>query len=148
VLAGLEGVVVPGVTQVQQLGYFGWFASSASPGSVLGDLAASGLGAPGITWQSAPALTEAGEVAVESRGIEASNPRRSVTNRGTGRSWSPSTDLAETARSWGGAEQLPGRADDVLLQQLTQHAGIVGPDGIKQLGVLEHDLLEVGVPGG
>src|SRR5208282_702277 len=41
VLADLEGVVVPG------------------------DLAASGLGALGITWQSAPALTEVEEVVVE-----------------------------------------------------------------------------------
>jgi aromatic-L-amino-acid decarboxylase len=65
VLADLEDVVVPGVTQVQHPRYFGWFPSNASLGSVLGDLAASGLGALGITWQSAPALTEVEEVVVE-----------------------------------------------------------------------------------
>ncbi len=65
VLADLEGVVVPGVTQVQHPRYFGWFPSNASLSSVLGDLAASGLGALGITWQSAPALTEVEEVVVE-----------------------------------------------------------------------------------
>jgi aromatic-L-amino-acid/L-tryptophan decarboxylase len=65
VLADLDTVVVPGVTQVQHPRYFGWFPSNASLASVLGDLAASGLGALGITWQSAPALTEVEEVVVE-----------------------------------------------------------------------------------
>jgi aromatic-L-amino-acid/L-tryptophan decarboxylase len=65
VLADLDGIVVPGVTQVQHPRYFGWFPSNASLGSVLGDLAASGLGALGITWQSAPALTEVEEVVTE-----------------------------------------------------------------------------------
>jgi len=65
VLADLDGIVVPGVTQVQHPRYFGWFPSNASLGSVLGDLATSGLGALGITWQSAPALTEVEEVVVD-----------------------------------------------------------------------------------
>jgi aromatic-L-amino-acid decarboxylase len=65
VLADLDAVVVPGVTQVQHPRYFGWFPSNASLASVLGDLATSGLGALGITWQSAPALTEVEEVVVE-----------------------------------------------------------------------------------
>ena len=64
VLADLERVVVPGVTQVQHPRYFGWFPANASLASVLGDLAAGGLGALGITWQSAPALTEVEEVVV------------------------------------------------------------------------------------
>jgi aromatic-L-amino-acid/L-tryptophan decarboxylase len=65
VLADLQAVVVPGITQVQHPRYFGWFPSNASLSSVLGDLAASGLGALGITWQSAPAQTEVEEVVVE-----------------------------------------------------------------------------------
>jgi aromatic-L-amino-acid decarboxylase len=64
-LADLDSVVVPGVTQVQHPRYFGWFPSNASLASVLGDLATSGLGALGITWQSAPALTEVEEVVTE-----------------------------------------------------------------------------------
>ena len=47
VLADLDDIVVPGVTQVQHPRHFGWFPSNASLGSVLGDLAASGLGALG-----------------------------------------------------------------------------------------------------
>jgi aromatic-L-amino-acid decarboxylase len=65
VLADLQQVVVPGVTQTQHPRYFGWFPSNASLSSVLGDLASSGVGALGITWQSAPALTEVEEVVTE-----------------------------------------------------------------------------------
>jgi len=65
VLADLERVVVPGVTQTQSPHFFGWFPSNASAASVLGDLASSGLAALGITWASAPALTEVEEVVTE-----------------------------------------------------------------------------------
>ncbi|MFN0281890.1 MAG: pyridoxal phosphate-dependent decarboxylase family protein, partial [Kineosporiaceae bacterium] len=65
VLADLERVVVPGITQTQHPAFFGWFPSNASLASVLGDFASSGLGALGITWQSAPALTEVEEVVTE-----------------------------------------------------------------------------------
>ena len=65
VLADLEQVIVPGVTQTQSPNFFGWFPSNAAPASVLGDLASSGLAALGITWASAPALTEVEEVVTE-----------------------------------------------------------------------------------
>jgi aromatic-L-amino-acid/L-tryptophan decarboxylase len=64
-LGWLNDVVVPGLTQVQHPRHFGWFPSNASLSSVLGDIASSGLGALGITWQSAPALTEVEEVTVD-----------------------------------------------------------------------------------
>src|SRR5512135_3657957 len=65
VLSDLERVVVPGITQTQSPAFFGWFPSNASLASVLGDLASSGVGALGITWASAPALTEVEEVVTE-----------------------------------------------------------------------------------
>jgi aromatic-L-amino-acid decarboxylase len=65
VLTDLDRVVVPGLTQIQHPKYFGWFPSNATLSSTLGDLATSGLGALGITWQSAPALTEVEEVVVD-----------------------------------------------------------------------------------
>jgi aromatic-L-amino-acid decarboxylase len=64
-LTDLSDVVVPGVTQTQSPGYFAWFPANAALESVLGDIAASGLGALGITWQSAPALTEMEEVVTD-----------------------------------------------------------------------------------
>ena len=62
VLADLEKTIVPGVTQVQHPMHFGWFPSNASLASVLGDIACSGMGTLGISWESCPALTELEEV--------------------------------------------------------------------------------------
>ncbi|TDG15948.1 aspartate aminotransferase family protein [Seongchinamella unica] len=61
-LRQLESRVVPGITQVQHPMHFGWFPSNASLASVLGDIASSGLGTLGISWESCPALTEVEEV--------------------------------------------------------------------------------------
>ncbi|HST86450.1 MAG TPA: pyridoxal-dependent decarboxylase [Kineosporiaceae bacterium] len=61
-IADLERVIVPGLTQVQHPRHVGWFPSNAALASVLGDLASSGLGGLGISWQSAPALTELEQV--------------------------------------------------------------------------------------
>lgn len=65
VMADLENIVVPGITQTQHPAFYGWFPSNASLASVLGDIASSGVAALGITWQSAPALTEVEQVVTE-----------------------------------------------------------------------------------
>ncbi|MGL5810064.1 MAG: pyridoxal phosphate-dependent decarboxylase family protein [Nocardioides sp.] len=64
VLADLDTTIAPGITQVGHPSHFGWFPSNSALSSVLGDIAASGLGALGISWQSAPALTEVEQVVV------------------------------------------------------------------------------------
>lgn len=61
-LTALNDRVIPGLTQVQHPMHYGWFPSNASLASVLGDMASSGIGALGISWESAPALTEVEEV--------------------------------------------------------------------------------------
>jgi aromatic-L-amino-acid decarboxylase len=61
-LADLDRIIVPGLTLTQHPGNFAWFPSNASLSSVLGDIAAGGLGALGLSWQSAPALTEVEQV--------------------------------------------------------------------------------------
>ena len=61
-LAEVDRVVVPGMTTVQHPMHYGWFPSNASLASVLGDIASSGLGGLGISWESCPALTEVEEV--------------------------------------------------------------------------------------
>jgi aromatic-L-amino-acid/L-tryptophan decarboxylase len=61
-IAQLDSVVLPGVTQVQHPMHFGWFPSNVALSSVLGDLVSTGIGSLGITWQSSPALTEVEEV--------------------------------------------------------------------------------------
>lgn len=61
-LAEMDSKVLPGITQVQHPMHFGWFPANASLSSVLGDIASSGIGALGISWESSPALTEVEEV--------------------------------------------------------------------------------------
>ncbi len=61
-LTALEERVVPGLTQIQHPMHYGWFPANAALASVLGDIASSGLGALGISWESAPALTEVEQV--------------------------------------------------------------------------------------
>lgn len=61
-LTELERKIVPGITQVQHPMHFGWFPSNATLSSTLGDIASSGLGCLGISWESCPALTELEEV--------------------------------------------------------------------------------------
>ncbi len=61
-LADLDSIVVPGTTMVQHPMHYGWFPSNASLSSVLGDIASSGLGGLGISWESCPSLTEVEEV--------------------------------------------------------------------------------------
>ena len=57
-LASLDNILVPGITQVQHPMHYGWFPSNASLASVLGDIASSGLGTLGISWESCPSATE------------------------------------------------------------------------------------------
>ena len=61
-IADLDRLIVPGLTHTQHPGNFAWFPSNASLSSVLGDIVAGGLGALGLSWQSAPALTELEQV--------------------------------------------------------------------------------------
>lgn len=65
VLVDLRDIVAPGITEMQHPMHFGWFPANASLASILGDIASSGLGSLGISWESSPALTEVEEVVVD-----------------------------------------------------------------------------------
>ncbi|MBM3988187.1 MAG: aspartate aminotransferase family protein, partial [Planctomycetes bacterium] len=58
VLADLEQVLLPGLAHWQHPKFFGYFPSNGELSSVLGDYLSTGLGVLGISWESAPALTE------------------------------------------------------------------------------------------
>ncbi len=62
VVADLDRVITSGAMMIQHPMNFGWFPANASLASVLGDIASSGLGTIGISWESSPALTELEEV--------------------------------------------------------------------------------------
>jgi aromatic-L-amino-acid decarboxylase len=64
-LASLGERVLPGITHWNHPSFFAYFPSNTSYASVLGDLAAAGLGAQGMSWQTSPAATEVEEVVME-----------------------------------------------------------------------------------
>lgn len=61
----LQDMIVPGLTHWQHPSFFGYFPANAELASVLGDLASTGLGVIGLSWQSSPALTELEEVVTD-----------------------------------------------------------------------------------
>lgn len=58
VMADLEQIIVPGLTQWQHPGFFAWFPSNTSYPSILGELMAAGLGINAMAWATSPAATE------------------------------------------------------------------------------------------
>jgi len=58
VLRDLDEVVMPGITHWQHPGWFAFFPATVSGPSILGDLAAAGLGVQGMLWSTSPACTE------------------------------------------------------------------------------------------
>ena len=62
ILADLDSLIVPGLSHFQHPRFFGYFPSNGLLESVLGDYLSTGLGVLGLSWQSAPALTELEEV--------------------------------------------------------------------------------------
>ncbi|MFC0389050.1 pyridoxal phosphate-dependent decarboxylase family protein [Muricoccus vinaceus] len=65
VMADLDRVIMPGLTHWQSPRFFGYFPANAPLAGVLGDLASTGLGVLGLSWQSGPAITELEEVVTD-----------------------------------------------------------------------------------
>jgi len=58
VMRDLDEIIVPGLTQWQHPGFFAWFPSNITYPSILGELAAAGLGVNAMAWATSPAATE------------------------------------------------------------------------------------------
>lgn len=65
VLADVEKLILPALAHWQHPRFFGYFPSNGELASVLGDYLSTGLGALGLNWQAAPALTELEEVVTD-----------------------------------------------------------------------------------
>ena len=64
-LADLDRIILPGITHWNHPGFFAYFPSNTSLSSALADLAAAGLGAQCMSWQTSPAATELEEVVMD-----------------------------------------------------------------------------------
>ena len=58
VMADLEQIIVPGLTQWQHPDFFAWFPSNITYPSILGELMSAGLGVNVMAWATSPAATE------------------------------------------------------------------------------------------
>jgi aromatic-L-amino-acid decarboxylase len=65
VMKDLDRVVLPGLSHWQHPSFFGYFPAGGQLSSVLADVASTGLGVLGVSWQSSPALTEVEEVVTD-----------------------------------------------------------------------------------
>lgn len=58
VMADVERVIMPGVTNWQHPGWFAYFPANNSYPSILGEMLSAGLGVQGMSWVTSPACTE------------------------------------------------------------------------------------------
>jgi aromatic-L-amino-acid decarboxylase len=65
IFSDLDALIVPGLSHFQHPAFFGYFPANSELSSVLGDYISTGLGALGLTWAAAPALTELEEVVTD-----------------------------------------------------------------------------------
>jgi aromatic-L-amino-acid decarboxylase len=65
VLRDLDAVLLPALSHWQHPRFFAYFPSNGDLASVLGDFLSTGIGALGLSWQTAPALTELEQRATE-----------------------------------------------------------------------------------
>ncbi|MCP4308316.1 MAG: aminotransferase class I/II-fold pyridoxal phosphate-dependent enzyme [bacterium] len=65
VMRDLNDVIMPGITHWQSPNWFSYFPANSSGPSLLGEMAAAGLGVQGMLWSTSPAATELETVVVD-----------------------------------------------------------------------------------
>ena len=58
VIADIERVVLPGLTNWQSPNFYAYFCANISPPAIMGELLSAGLGVQGMLWATSPACTE------------------------------------------------------------------------------------------
>ena len=65
VVRDLNDIIIPGITHWQSPHWYAYFPANSSGPSILGEIAASGLGVQGMLWSTSPAATELETVVVD-----------------------------------------------------------------------------------
>jgi len=65
VIRDLDEIIMPGITHWQSPNWFSYFPANSSGPSILGEMAAAGLGVQGMLWSTSPAATELETVVVD-----------------------------------------------------------------------------------
>ncbi len=148
VLADLDRVIVPGLTHWQHPGWFAYFQAMSSPPSILGELAAAGIGVQGMMWSTSPALTE-----LEARVLDwlvdlTGVPQQwKTTSTGGGTLTSGASDSTHTAlvaareqcrhRTGAAAEQMAVYASSQAHSSIEKGARVAGYGHVRQISVDE-----------
>src|SRR5215475_12505528 len=64
ILHDFERLIVPAMTQWNHPGFLAYFANSAPPEGILGEMLAAALNGNGMLWKTSPAVTELEQVAL------------------------------------------------------------------------------------
>ncbi len=153
VLADLDRVVVPGLTHWQHPSFFAYFPSNVNHASILGDLAASGLGVQGMSWVTSPACTEVETMMMdwmqELLGLpdtfRSTSPTGGGVIQGSASEATLTSILAARWRATGGAINTTGDTTHLVAYATSQaHSGIekglrIAGIGTSQIRVVPHD---------
>ncbi len=153
VMADLEQIVVPGLTQWQHPDFYAWFPSNITYASILGELMSAGLGVNAMAWATSPAATELETLMLDwmQELLGLPDRFRSTSERGGGviqGTASESTLIAMLAARWrttGGAVNATGDTTHLVGYTTSQaHSSIekgfrvagIGTDNVR---VVPHD---------
>ncbi len=153
VLADLDRVVVPGLTHWQHPSFFAYFPSNVNHASILGDLAASGLGVQGMSWVTSPACTEVETMMMDwmqellglPDAFRSTSPTGGGVIQGSASEATLTSILAARWRATGGAINTTGDTTHLVAYATSQaHSGIekglrIAGIGTSQIRVVPHD---------
>jgi aromatic-L-amino-acid decarboxylase len=153
VMADMDRVIMPGLTHWQHPRFFAYFPANVSYASILGDLAASGLGVQGMSWVTSPACTEVETLMMDwmQELLGLPDRFRSTSERGGGviqGSASEATLVSILAARWrttGGAVNADGDTSKLVAYATSQaHSSIekglrVAGIGTDRLRIVAHD---------
>ena len=153
VMADMDRVIVPGLTNWQHPSFFAYFPGNSSYPSILGELAAAGLGVQGMSWVTSPACTEVETLMLDWMQELLGLPDRFRSTSSTGGgviqgSASEATLVSILAARWkatGGAINVIGDTTDLVAYATSQaHSSIekglrIAGIGTSQTRIVEHD---------
>ena len=161
VLADLDRVVLPGITHWQHPSFMAYFPANISYPSILGEVAAAGLGVQGMSWVTSPACTEVETLMLdwmqELLGLPPSLRSTSIHGggviQGSASEATLSSILAARWRATGGRVNTDGDTTHLIAYATSQaHSSIekglrIAGIGAQRLRVVPHDETFAMVPG-
>jgi aromatic-L-amino-acid decarboxylase len=153
VMADMDRIILPGLTHWQHPSFFAYFPANTSYSSILGDLAAAGLGVQGMSWNTSPACTEVETLMLDWMQELLGLPEafRSTSASGGGVIQGSASEATLTSilcarwRATGGAVNVDGNTSNLVAYATSQaHSSIekglrIAGIGTAQIRIVPHD---------